>query len=289
MMSLFTERVLRGCLTAAICACAVPYPASSQTASAAPRPAVPISAWRVDTTKLSNASDPGATQAAAVLERMVRSLGGERYMEIKDIEQEGRTAGFYHGNPSGSYTEFWSFHQFPDKDRVELTKKRNVVEIVSAEDAWEITFQGKHRLDKDVALDFMRRRAHSLETVLRTWLQQPNVALFYGGQVMVERHLADEVTVMTADNDSVTIRVDIDTHLPRSRTFYWRDPLYKDKNEDGETYDDWHYTDGFPTSFLITRYKNGDMTRQTFLKSVTYNQGLDPELFNPDLAAAKIH
>jgi hypothetical protein len=25
------------------------------------------------------------------------------------------------------------------------------------------------------------------------------------------------------------------------------------------------------------------------LKTVTYNQGLDPEMFNPDLAAAKIH
>jgi hypothetical protein len=289
MMSLSMARALRGWVTAAICACALTIPALSQTAPSAPRPAVPTSAWRVDMSKLSNATDPDAIKAAAVLERMVRSLGGERYMEIKDIEQEGRSAGFYHGSPSGSYTQFWSFHQFPDKDRVEVTKQRNVVEIVTADDAWEITFQGKHRLDKDVALDFMRRRAHSLETVLRVWLQQPNVALFYGGQVMVERHLADEVTIMTADNDSVTIRVDIDTHLPRSRTFYWRDPLYKDKNEDGETYDDWHYTDGFPTSFLVTRYKNGDMTRQTFLKTVTYNQGLDPELFNPDLAAAKIH
>lgn len=289
MMPISTVRTLRGFLAAAICACTVTIPAFPQTAPSTPRPAVPTSAWRVDMSKISNATDPDANKAAAVLERMVRSLGGERYMEIKDTELEGRTAGFYHGNPSGSYTQFWSFHQFPDKDRVELTKQRNVVEIVSADDAWEITFQGKHRLDKDVALDFMRRRAHSLETVLRVWLQQPNVALFYGGQVMVERHLADEVTVMTADNDSVTIRVDIDTHLPRSRTFYWRDPLYKDKNEDGETYDDWHYTDGFPTSFLVTRYMNGDMTRQTFLKTVTYNQGLDPELFNPDLAAAKIH
>jgi hypothetical protein len=140
-----------------------------------------------------------------------------------------------------------------------------------------------------VALDFMRRREHSIENVLRVWLLQPNIALFYGGQVMVERHLADEVTIMTADNDSVTLQIDIDTGLPRRRTFYWRDPVYKDKNTDGETYDDWHYTDGFPTSFMVTRYKNGDMTRQTFLKTVTYNQGLDPEMFNPDLAAAKIH
>ena len=228
-------------------------------------------------------------KARTPLDAMVAALGGQRWLSLTNTMQQGRTSGFYQGKPTGMTSEFYEIQKFPDQTRVELGKKRDVVEIISADDAWEITFQGKHRLDKDVALDFMRRREHSIENVLRVWLLQPNVALFYGGQVMVERHLADEVTIMTADNDSVTLQIDIDTGLPRRRTFYWRDPIYKDKNTDGETYDDWHYTDGFPTSFMVTRYKNGDMTRQTFLKTVTYNQGLDPEMFNPDLAAAKIH
>jgi hypothetical protein len=112
--------------------------------------------------------------------------------------------------------------------------------------------------------------------------------LFYGGQRMAERHLADEVTVLTADNDSVTILVDSNTHLPRTRTFYWRDPVYKDKNQDDETYDDWHLADGLPSSFILTRYRNGDMTRQIYLSKVGYNQGLPDSMFDADVAAAKI-
>jgi len=34
--------------------------------------------------------------------------------------------------------------------------------------------------------------------------------------------------------------------------------------------------------FNITRYFNGDMSRQRFFFSVTVNQGLDPAMFDPN-------
>ncbi len=30
------------------------------------------------------------------------------------------------------------------------------------------------------------------------------------------------------------------THLPLRRSYFWRDPVYKDKNEETEEYDDYH-------------------------------------------------
>ena len=105
---------------------------------------------------------------------------------------------------------------------------------------------------------------------------------------MADSHLADEVTVLTADNDSITVLVDIDTHLPRKRSFDWRDPVYKDKNTDDETYDDWHLAQGLPSSFLVTRYRNGEMTRQQYLSKIGYNSGLPDSSFDPDVAAATI-
>jgi hypothetical protein len=261
------------------------------TAQSATQPAPAESARPlrfVDMKNVSNSSDADALKAAQVLDRMVSALGGERWMTLTDVEQEGRSASFYHGNPNGGYTLFWSFHRFPDHDRIEATKQRNVLQIITGTDAWEVTFQGKHRLEKDVAEDFLRRRDHSIETVLRLWLTRPGNVLFYGGQRMAERHLADEVTVLTADNDSVTLLVDTNTHLPRTRTFYWRDPIYKDKNQDDETYDDWHLADGLPSAFILTRYRNGDMTRQVYLSKVGYNQVLLDSMFDADVAAAKI-
>ena len=105
---------------------------------------------------------------------------------------------------------------------------------------------------------------------------------------LAERHLADEVTVLTDENDSVTLLVDSNSHLPRTRTFYWRDPVYKDKNQDDETYDNWHLADGLPSAFIVTRYRNADMTRQVYLSKVSYNQGLPDAMFDADLEAAKL-
>jgi hypothetical protein len=102
------------------------------------------------------------------------------------------------------------------------------------------------------------------------------------GTTMVERRMADKVTVLSANNDAVTIELDATTHLPLRRTFQSRNETFKDLDEDSEGYDDYHTVQGLPTAFTMTRYRNGDMVNQRFLTKVEYNQGLSPELFNPD-------
>src|SRR5579862_7716152 len=70
-----------------------------------------------------------AKKAKAVLDQMIAGMGGAAFMNATDTEQEGRTSGFYHGTPTGGNTHFWSFLQYPDKERVELTKQRDVIVI----------------------------------------------------------------------------------------------------------------------------------------------------------------
>jgi len=82
--------------------------------------------------------------------------------------------------------------------------------------------------------------------------------------------------------------MDSETHLPLKRTFQWRDPLYKDKNEDSEEYAGYRTVDGFPTAYNVTRYRNGDMVGERFILKVSYNQQLAPDLFNVDATAARI-
>jgi len=105
---------------------------------------------------------------------------------------------------------------------------------------------------------------------------------------MAERHLADQITAISAGNEAVTILMDTQTHLPMRRTFEWRDPIYKDKNLDAEEYDDYHVFDGLPTAFTITRFKNDDMTRQYFLDHVSYNQELPADFWSVDAADRRI-
>jgi hypothetical protein len=109
----------------------------------------------------------------------------------------------------------------------------------------------------------------------------------YGGSTMVERRLTERVSILSANNDAVTLDIDAQTHLPRRRTFEWRNATFKDQDEDAEEYDDYHTIQGLPTAFTITRYHNGDMASQTFYTKVEYDVDLPPDTFNPDVLLKK--
>jgi hypothetical protein len=152
----------------------------------------------------------------------------------------------------------------------------------------EVTYKGKAPLPKDQVDDYLRRRDHSIETVIKTWLPDPQTILIYDGQRLAERNLTDEVTLISAQNDSVTIQTDTQTHLPLRRTFEWRDPLYKDKNLDAEEYDDYHVIDGLPTALRVTRFKNDEQVRQLYLTKVKYNEELPGDFWDVGAAVTRI-
>ncbi len=251
--------------------------------------AAPIAA-RTQTTPAAadDAGQKNARQARAALDAMVQALGGPVWLNMKNRVQHGHVAAFYQGKPDPGTTEYWDYHAWPDRDRIELTKHRDVVEFFIGRTGTEVTYRGKSPLPKDIVDDYLRRRDHSIETVVKVWLKDTRTMLIYEGQRMAERHLADQVTAISAQNESVTILMDTQTHLPMRRTFEWRDPVYKDKNLDGEEYDDYHTFDGIPTPFTITRFKNDDMTRQYFLDRVSYNQNLPADFWSAEAADRRI-
>jgi len=73
--------------------------------------------------------------------------------------------------------------------------------------------------------------------------------------------------VIDSTNDSVTLELDANTHLPLRRTFEWRNATYKDRDEDVEEYSDYHDVQGLPTPYTVTRYHNGDMVSHGLLRS----------------------
>jgi hypothetical protein len=237
------------------------------------------------------ASDAGlknAAQAREVLDAMVRALGGEAWLNTKNQMRQGNLAAFIHGEPSGGATEFREYHAWPDHDRIEFGKRRDVVQFFVGRAGTEVTYKGKAPLPQEQVDDLLRRRDHSVETAVKVWLNDPRTILIYEGRQLTERHLADQVTLISAENEAVTILADVETHLPLRRTFEWRDPVYKDKNLDAEEYDNYHTINGLPTPLTITRFKNGDVTRQYFLTRVSYNQKLPDDFWSVDAAERRI-
>ncbi|MGC1422177.1 MAG: hypothetical protein WA354_11095 [Terracidiphilus sp.] len=246
-------------------------------------------AGAIKTSQTANDSgEKNTAKARAALDAMVKAMGGDAWMNAKNMEREGHIAAFYHGNPDPGTTLFYDFHQWPDHDRVEYTKHRDVVQFYEGRKGIEVTYRGAKPLPQDQVDDFMRRRDHSIETAMKVWLKDPNTILVYEGQRMAERHMAEQVTMISAQNEAITIQMDVQTHLPLSRSFQWRDPLYKDKNTDVEEYADYHDVDGFPTAFSITRMHNDEMFRQLYIDKVHYNQDLPADFWDINAVAQKI-
>jgi hypothetical protein len=225
------------------------------------------------------ADQENVRKARALLDQMIQALGGQAYLNIQDISQEGRTYSFYHGRPNSYGIIFWCFYKYPDKERVELTKKRDVIYVNNGDKGYEITYKGTRAQEpKDVA-DTVRRRHYALDWVLRHWLSEPGVALFYEGHSVAEQKPVEQVTVMNAHNEGVTLSIDVDTHLPVKKTFSWRDPTDKERNIEDEVYDNFRPIQGVMTPLTLTRFYNGDMSNQRFLSSVSYDKGLADTMF----------
>jgi len=223
-----------------------------------------------------------ARKAKALLEQAIQSLGGQAYLGIRDMELTGRGYSFFHGRPTSNGVLFWRFVQYPDKERVEITKERDIAQVYNGSKGWEITYKGAHPMDQKDIADYLRRRRFSLETILRTWVTDSSVALFYEGDTIAAEHPALQVTLINAKNESVTLYVDADTHLPIKKSFSWRDPVDKQRNVEEEIYDNYRLVQGIMTPYDFTRFYNGDMASQRFLHSAAYNQGVEAAMFDPN-------
>jgi hypothetical protein len=235
-----------------------------------------------------------ARKARALLDQAIQALGGTTFLNIRDMQQEGRGYSFYHGRPTGTGALFWRFVEYPDKERLEVTKERDVAVIYAGDKGYEITFKGPHAVEKKDLEDYLRRRRLSLENVLRSWVNDPRVALFYDGNALAGNLAAEQVTLINAKNEAVSLYFDVDSHLPIKKSYRWRDPMDKERNSEEEVFDNYKPTHGVMAYYSFTRYYNGDMQSQRFINSVQFNQGLDPAMFDPNsgynpIKAAKKH
>jgi hypothetical protein len=243
------------------------------------------------------------TQRGQVLiDQMLAALGGDAWLNRTTEQIEGRLSSFFHGAPNPYTVDYKEMLRYPgsglpEADRVGFLTERgmimpgkmvDVVQIWREGHGYEITYKGKTELPKEQVEDYYRRQAHSIDEVVRHWIHAPGVMIVSEGQGMVERRIADKVSVLTADNDAVTLELDATTHLPIRRTFQWRNPQFKDYDEEAETYDDYHTIQGIPTPMTITRYHNGDMSGQRYIGKATYGVAAPPSMFDPEVVIPKL-
>lgn len=222
-------------------------------------------------------------KARAVLDKMIQALGGQAYLTADDYQSSGRYGNFYHGTLGGG-TEYVRFWKWPNKNRWELTKQRDVINIFVGDQAYEVTWKGTQVLnplkDAKVRLHIVRE-AHSNEIVLRQWLNEPGTALFYEGSSLIENRMTERVSILNSKNDAVTFLVATDSHLPVAKMFKMRDPDTRDRDEVTELFDNWKMIQGIATPHIVQVKINNDLVRQQYVEHIIYNEHTADSIFIP--------
>lgn len=239
-----------------------------------------------------NAGNDSPQHARRLLDQMVQALGGEKWLDRDTWMEKGKAATFYKSQPNPYVAEFESyFRAKPFGERVVIvskmgvfipTSKRDIAEVYTPDDAFEVTYKGKKELPKKDVDEYLLRRRHALDVVVNQWLKEPDVLITYEGTDVVERHITQKVSIINAKNEGVVLELDEANHLPLSLSFQSRNETYHDFDTDEEQFDNYHPIDGIMTPMTITWLHNGDMVSQRFLTEVDYDVHLSPDLFNPD-------
>lgn len=236
-------------------------------------------------------AQPAATpsnqqKARTLVDQMIQALGGEAYLNVQDYYAEGRS-GSFHNETLVGWGLYYRFWKWPDKDRIELTKQRDIVQLYVGDDAYEITYKGIRpiSLQKEEKINqAIIRRHYSLENVLRTWMKEPGILLLDEGTSISEGHMAEKVTIINSKNESVTILVDPATHLPLEKRFSTRDPRYRERDEEALIYGDWKVFQGINTPRMTVTKRNGETASQQIILNITYNVHPSDALFDPSVA-----
>jgi len=245
--------------------------------------------------------DPSTRKAREQVDKMIKAMGGDAYLNYNTVTQLGRTYSFYQGQPKEMSIQYARMWQWPDKDRFQLavadeyvlgaivgidtthkSKSGTVSYIHTGEKGYEVSYKGTAEEDPKSLQDFLRRRAHSPEIVLREWLKDPATIVLPAGTAIIDQKMTNQVTVINSKNDSVTLAIDTNSNLLVSRSFTFRDE-FGYKVTDMEMYSNYRNVDGIMTPMSIVRLHDDQMVSQRFVSEAHYNVNLSPATFDAQI------
>jgi outer membrane lipoprotein-sorting protein len=220
-------------------------------------------------------------KAKAILEKTIQALGGERFLQAKDITVSGRFYEFRKDELAGT-TVFQSYTKFPNKFRNEIGKKKEVVIINDGEKGWKIEYKNLSTQSPEEIKSYIQNTRHSLDYVFRFLLKEEGSKLRYAGVSRMDLDSAEEVQLIDKDNDRIRIFISSSTFLPLKMGFQSPGMGKRWATEDEKFYYNYHNIQGVQVPFKTVRMSNGFKVSEVHLESATLDSGLPDGLFTPE-------
>lgn len=223
--------------------------------------------------------EQSAAKAKELLQATIQALGGDAYLNVRDVTCTGRLSQFGHSGELTGYEKFIDYSILPDKDRTENLPKRNLIEVSNGDHGWVLDRGGVTDTPEDAIAENRNNLQQDLDYLLRHRLTEPGMILRYSGPDVVDLKEAEWVELTDSEGHTIRIALDKYTHLPIRKVVVTRDPSSRLRTEVVEYYSNYHPFQGIQTPFQITRERNGLKVFQVFFDDCKYNTGLSDSLF----------
>ena len=218
-----------------------------------------------------------------IFEEAIATLGGDAYMNVRNIVSEGQYFMFNSRGESSGLIKYVDYTKLPDKSHFELGNKKNEMEItifdLEKNEGWIIEGERdvKEATENDIK-SFWAAANHSIENILRFRWKDPQNKLFYLGAGDGTDVTRDVVKLINSENDEVIVYFDRVSKLPvkvESQRVNERGVRVRVTDE----YSQWHKIQDVLTPMRIDSYTNNRRSSQQFILKLSYNDNIRDDLF----------
>lgn len=222
--------------------------------------------------------------AKQLLDAMIRALGGNAFLNVKEIQTNGRFFTFKRDEVASSDL-YVDYVKFPDMERTEFGREREkTIQINRGTEGWMVTPAPKGKGDPQIqeqspaqTQTFLDNFRTSFDYMVRFVVNAPRSSILVTGSEVVDFRRADVVEVRDAEKNLMRIYIDRETHLPLKV----QTRLSNESKVHEEIYANWHEFDGVMTPLMVVRYQDNAKTMEIRAETAKYNAGFPESLFAP--------
>ncbi|MCZ6515090.1 MAG: hypothetical protein O6850_04415 [Acidobacteria bacterium] len=219
-------------------------------------------------------------EAKALVEEVVRKLGGEKFTAIESIAYKGRYFSIGRGGTAG-FVPFESQAVYPAKRRFSYGNKKPIILINDGERGWRLDRLGRARQSADQIRAWRLRGRYNLYHLLGKVVNEPDILMIQAGSDFIDNVAVRVVEIMDTQQVQVKLYVDKERLLPVRISYRFRHAETKRWVEVAQTYGNFQMRGGVMTPLQEARWTNGRRTAEVFDDRILYNAPVKETAFLP--------
>jgi len=217
-------------------------------------------------------------KAREILNQLTEALGGPAYLEVRERECDGRRAQFGHAGELMGFIDFKDYWRYPDKHRIDYSKKGNIIDAFDGNQGWTMDRAGVSEEPAQVVSDFAATVKYNVDNVLRFGLKDQNLNLNYAGQGIVDMRPVDWVEI-SDDQRTLRLGVDRSSHLLLHSVMISVDENTQERTQETTIYTNYQRKGSVMVALQVSRERNGERNYQAFYDTCTFDPHLPEDMF----------